>query len=172
MSDSQDANNGPPLEPNIVVHSMRDLRKTPVLVEGHDDDDDRPFMSSSSRKRKKKIAVERMQLSDGDENFFSEDSNEEGVSKVPEKRTCGSLSDGGGECRSANFSYNRNDQSRLSEQVGDVGNDKHPLIILRCVGQGSFGNPTKTLKWFNDSVFVKKLIGQISVPGRQSSSLG
>ena len=45
------------------------------------------------------------------------------------------------------------------------------MIIIRCTGEGSFGNPSKTLKWFNDSVFAKKLVGQISVPDRLTSIL-
>ena len=156
MEESQSTKGRPPIEPTALVHQMIDPRKTPVYVEGRtDDEDQRPFtISSWNRKRKKKIAVDRMQLSDGDQDFFGEDSNDEGGSNVPEKRTCVSLSDEGGECGSKNFSYNGNDQSRVSGVKGNEVNDNHPLIILRCVGGGSFGNPTKTLKWFNESIFA------------------
>ena len=165
MNGSKDGNNNlPPLEPNVVIHDMIDPRRTPVYVDGRIDEDNEPFISAGMKKRKKKIAADRMMLSDGDD-FFSDCSSNSG-SKIPGKRTCVSLSDGGGEYGNENFLYNGNDQPNARGNL-----DARPLIIIRCTGEGSFGNPSKTLKWFNESVFVKKLVGQITVPGRLASSI-
>ena len=79
------------------------------------------------------------------------------------------LSERSGECRSGDFLYNENDQSGQSGTKGDL--PTLPLIIILYTGEGSFKNSSKTLKWFNNSVFAKKLVGQISVPGRLTADL-
>ena len=81
MEESQSSKGRPPIEPTVVIHQMVDMKKTPVYVEGRTDDEDtRPFINASVKKRKKRIAVDRMQLSDGDQDFFDSDSSEDGGS--------------------------------------------------------------------------------------------
>ena len=64
-----------------------------------------------------------------------------------------------------------NSGSKIPGKRTCVSLSTRPLIIVRCTSEGSFENPSKTLKWFNDSIFAKKIVGQISVPGRLASAI-
>ena len=77
-------------------------------------------------------------------------------------------SDSNRENKKRNTDIGRSGELNQNNTGQEVENDD-PLVIIRAKEVGAFLNPKKTLQAFSDSIFVKKLVGQLSVKGKGTS---
>ena len=132
-----------------IVQNVEHTNSRTVYVNGRTEDDvNSPYQKARCKRKKKNKNGERMDLSDGDKEFYS--SSESDLDQnMPPKRTFVSSSSFSGD--HGNLTSSQVVNNDINGNMGDIGANNLPLIIMRVVGNGSFGNPNKTLKWFDDS---------------------